>query len=252
MFLHLGFGGYRAVALQDLQNARTLSRALENSGYYDVLSEIHRTVSSSVVESVKLKIDQGDIEVCITLQETIVYADRSKNYQPGLPVVAFRFSEAFRTKYPDVNQKWIQTLLRSKGWIVPNYELAPDLSDVEILRVVVRETVSEVLIERLIADIVGPLGAAPSSVIQLPVCRSISPSLLPRLTRRLTLSTSFQTPKDMGSVMRFTTERLTRILHTRVLARMPSSVEGDITKGQKIERGGSSSAHVLLLLLCTI
>jgi len=73
---------------------------------------------------------------------------------PGLPVVSFRFSDAFRTRYPDILQKWIQTLLRSKGWIVPNYELAPDLSDVEILRVVIRETVSETLIERLVADII--------------------------------------------------------------------------------------------------
>ena len=79
----------------------------------------------------------------------------SKHYEPGLPVVAFRFSEAYRTKYPDIKQKWIQTLLRSKGWIVPNYELAPDLSEIEILRVVVRETVSEVLIERLIGDLVS-------------------------------------------------------------------------------------------------
>jgi len=82
--------------------------------------------------------DQGDVE----------------SYVPGLPVVAFRFSEDFRKKYPDVDQKWIQTLLRAKGWIVPNYELAPDLSNVEILRVVVRETVSQVLIERLVADII--------------------------------------------------------------------------------------------------
>lgn len=81
---------------------------------------------------------------------------------PGLPVVSFRFSEAFRTRCPDVQQKWIQTLLRSKGWIVPNYELAPDLSEIEILRVVIRETVSETLIERLVTDIVSLLGGTPT------------------------------------------------------------------------------------------
>lgn len=87
----------------------------------------------------------------------------SKSYVPGLPVVAFRFSETFRTKHPEVKQKWIQTLLRSKGWIVPNYELAPDLSEIEILRVVIRETVSEVLIERLVGDLVSlpPAASAP-------------------------------------------------------------------------------------------
>lgn len=88
-----------------------------------------------------------------------------KNYMPGLPVVSFRFSEDFRTKYPDVNQKWIQTLLRSKGWIVPNYELAPDLSDIDILRVVVRETVSEVLIERLVTDLVSPPATATTPLL---------------------------------------------------------------------------------------
>ena len=44
-FLHLGFRGYRDVALKDLQNARTLSRALEKTGFYTVLSDIHRPVS---------------------------------------------------------------------------------------------------------------------------------------------------------------------------------------------------------------
>lgn len=65
MFLHLGFAGYRAVVLQDLKNARTLSRALENSKYYEVLSDIHRP-ASSIVEDVKsaLKMDQEDVEVC--------------------------------------------------------------------------------------------------------------------------------------------------------------------------------------------
>jgi len=85
-----------------------------------------------------------------------------KSYVPGLPVVSFRFSEAYRTKYPDVQQKWIQTLLRSKGWIVPNYELAPDLSEVEILRVVVRETVTQVLVESLVGDIVSSPVTAPA------------------------------------------------------------------------------------------
>jgi len=58
-------------------------------------------------------------------------------------VVAFRFSDAFQKKYPEIEQKWIQTLLRVKGWIVPNYELPPTLANVQILRVVVKEHVLE-------------------------------------------------------------------------------------------------------------
>lgn len=141
MLIHLGFEGYRSVGLQDLKNARTLSRALERSGYYQVLSDIHRyDTSNSVVEGVKQKVGVNEEDI--------------ETYVPGLPVVAFRFSDSFRERYPDIQQKWIQTLLRSKGWIVPNYELAPDLSQVEILRVVVRENTSETLIERLVNDIV--------------------------------------------------------------------------------------------------
>ncbi|KAJ7632389.1 glutamate decarboxylase [Roridomyces roridus] len=127
--LHLGFEGYRSVALNDLKNARLLSRALENSKYYTVLSDIHR-LDPAVV-------DESDIE----------------SYVPGLPVIAFRFSDDFQAQYPEIQQKWIQTLLRARGWIVPNYELAPALEKVEILRVVVRENMSEVLIERLVNDL---------------------------------------------------------------------------------------------------
>lgn len=140
-FLHLGFEGYRSVACDDLKNARLLSRALEKSGYFAVLSDVHRLVEGSggVVQNAKqaVGIDEEDVE----------------NYIPTLPVVAFRFSDAFQAQYPEIQQKWIQTLLRAKGWIVPNYELAPDLEKVEILRVVVRENMSESLIDRLIGDL---------------------------------------------------------------------------------------------------
>ncbi|KZP04962.1 glutamate decarboxylase [Athelia psychrophila] len=142
-FVHLGFEGFRAVALDDLKNARLLSRALEHSGWYHVLSDIHRPAKASAGLLAGAKSaaggapDEEDVE----------------SYEPGLPVVAFRFSDAFQAAHPDVQQKWIQTLLRAKGWIVPNYELAPDLETVEILRVVVRENMSESLVDRLISDL---------------------------------------------------------------------------------------------------
>ena len=43
--------------------------------------------------------------------------------------------------------------------IVPNYDLAPDLSQVDILRVVVKENFTEALLDRLVADIVS-IGAS--------------------------------------------------------------------------------------------
>ncbi|KAG5219960.1 glutamate decarboxylase [Salix suchowensis] len=57
--------------------------------------------------------------------------DNPELYQRGLPVVSFR----------------------SKGWIVPNYNGPKGADDVEILRIVVRETLSEDLVERLVVDI---------------------------------------------------------------------------------------------------
>lgn len=137
-FVHLGYEGYKNVALSDLKNARLLSRALEKSGYFEVLSDIHRPpANGGLLATAKKIIDEED--PC--------------SYVYGLPLVAFRFSKQFREEHPNVKQKWVQTLLRSKGWIIPNYELAPNCQDVQILRVVVKENLTAVLIDRLVADI---------------------------------------------------------------------------------------------------
>ena len=57
--LHLGFEGYRAIGLDDMKNARMLSRALGKSGYYTVLSDIHRTANSPEL----VEIADADVEV---------------------------------------------------------------------------------------------------------------------------------------------------------------------------------------------
>lgn len=58
--LHLGFEGYRAVALSDLKNARILSRALEGTGYYKVLSDIHRKLGGGDND---IRSSEEDVEV---------------------------------------------------------------------------------------------------------------------------------------------------------------------------------------------
>lgn len=131
-----GFQGYRDVMEQDLKNARLLSRALEMSGYYEVLSEIHRPIGGALKEGVE------------------EYS--AEDFEPGLPVVAFRWTDELKEKNPHLEQKWMQTLLRVKGWIVPNYELAPDCQGTEILRVVVREQASEDFIDQLVHDVSRP------------------------------------------------------------------------------------------------
>lgn len=136
--IHLGFEGYREIALADLKNARLLSRALEKTGLYTVLSDIHRRKSEGLLAKAVASIDE----------------ENSEGYEEGLPVVSFRFSDDFQQKYPEIEQRWIQVLLRARGWIVPNYELPPELDNIQILRVVVREHVAETLIDRLFTDIV--------------------------------------------------------------------------------------------------
>jgi len=131
-FLNLGFEGYKKIATKDLRNARLLSRALEKT-YFTVLSDVHRPIAANSDHP-------NDI-------------DNPEHYEAGLPVVAFRLSDQYVKENPQVKQAWIQTMLKTKGWIVPNYNAPIGAEEVEILRVVVRETLSEDLIERFIIDI---------------------------------------------------------------------------------------------------
>ena len=67
-FLHLGYEGYKAVAISDLKNSRVLSRALESSGFYTVLSDIHRPLGSNtgnIINSAKaiVGMDEENVEV---------------------------------------------------------------------------------------------------------------------------------------------------------------------------------------------
>ncbi|EKM82990.1 hypothetical protein AGABI1DRAFT_118390 [Agaricus bisporus var. burnettii JB137-S8] len=131
--LHLGFQGYRKVALDNFKNARSLSRALEKSGYFVVLSDVHRAKGTRNGHG----IDSPNFE----------------DYEAGLPVVAFKFSDEFKKCFPHLQQKWIQTLLRTRGWLIPNYNLCPDCQDIEILRVVVKENMTEMLVQRFIDNL---------------------------------------------------------------------------------------------------
>ncbi|KIL60323.1 hypothetical protein M378DRAFT_168204 [Amanita muscaria Koide BX008] len=130
-FLNLGFDGYRRIAVKDLRNTRLLSRALEASSYFSVFSEVHIPISHAV-----------DTD-----------SDDPEGYRRGLPVVSFRLSDEYKQENPQVQQSWVQTMLRTKGWIVPNYNAPKNEENTEILRVVVRESLSEDLIERLVTDL---------------------------------------------------------------------------------------------------
>ena len=68
--------------------------------------------------------------------------DDPERYIAGLPVVSFHFTEDFHKQFPHVKQAAVSTLLRVKGWILPNYPLPPNEEKQEILRAVIRESFS--------------------------------------------------------------------------------------------------------------
>ena len=76
--------------------------------------------------------------------------ETSADFVAGLPVVAFHLSDAFRKDCSHVKQESISTLLRAKQYIIPNYPLPPKEERTEILRVVVRESMSHHLDYRAI------------------------------------------------------------------------------------------------------
>lgn len=154
--IHLGFTGYRTIMENALSNARLLSRALEATGWYECVSDIHRKKGDHKYEEGKKPYDEGE---------------NSAAYNAGLPVVAFTLSKKFKEQFPHVKQVSISNLLRSKQYIIPSrlslficifaqltkmfpdYPLPPNEEKTEILRVVVRESMSLDLLDRLITDI---------------------------------------------------------------------------------------------------
>jgi glutamate decarboxylase len=60
-FVNLGHEGYREIGLAGMKNARVFSRALEKTGYYTVLSDIHRAVGAHD----PFGIDSDDLEVSV-------------------------------------------------------------------------------------------------------------------------------------------------------------------------------------------
>ncbi|KAF2737594.1 glutamate decarboxylase [Polyplosphaeria fusca] len=136
--IHLGFTGYRDIMENMLANARLLSRALEATGWYRCISDIHRK--------------KGDHQY-VKGQQAYEEGETSADYNAGLPVVAFALTDDFKKDHPHVKQEAVSNLLRAKQYIIPNYPLPPNEEKTEILRVVVRETLSLDMIDRLITDI---------------------------------------------------------------------------------------------------
>lgn len=122
-----------------LSNARLLSKSLESTGWYRCVSNIHRPVGQH---------DYQKGEIAPTKE-----GETSADYNAGLSVFAFCLTDEFKQKYPHVKQESVSKLLRAKQYIIPNYPLPSNENTIEILRVVVRESMSLDLLDRLITDI---------------------------------------------------------------------------------------------------
>ncbi|KAL0089186.1 glutamate decarboxylase [Phycomyces blakesleeanus] len=143
-FLRLGVEGFTNVANNDLINAREFAKGLEDSGYFDVVSDLHRPKG---VFGWKEKSGISKAKEVVSKAGVI-------DYNPHLPVVSFKLTDEYKKNCPHVKQGAISTLIRTKGWIVPNYPLPPDADSIEILRVVVRESLSKDMLTLLLEDIV--------------------------------------------------------------------------------------------------
>lgn len=146
-FLTFGREGYTKKSVSCLANARLLSTFLEDTGYFEVLSVIHRPVTNE--QKQKIYTRPHDPKVHHEKKNL-----DNEDYLPGLPVVAFRFSDKFRADYPDIPQAMVSLLLRNRQFIVPNYHLTPAEQDKEILRVVVKDNLPLNLLETLMTAIV--------------------------------------------------------------------------------------------------
>jgi glutamate decarboxylase len=67
---------------------------------------------------------------------------------PGLPVVAFRVDSDCPFSVYDVSEA-----LRARGWLVPAYPMPPNMQDMSVLRIVVRNGLSRDMARLLLNDI---------------------------------------------------------------------------------------------------
>ena len=87
--------------------------------------------------------------------ETLGFVIMSQRSGRGLPLVAFRLRgpEEGGSKDRHFDEFALAHHLRSRGWVVPAYTMAPNTNKLKMLRVVVREDFSRSRCDLLIDDI---------------------------------------------------------------------------------------------------
>ncbi|KAJ2783718.1 glutamate decarboxylase gad1 [Coemansia javaensis] len=153
-FIRFGREGYTRIMNGCLNNARLMSVALEATGVYECISDIHRPrgmfgfseESRQAASKLVLKVMAED--------KPGSDPEPNSHFNYGLPEVAFRFADWFIAAHPEADQDVITTLMRVRGWIIPNYPLPPDVGNIRIMRVVVKEASTEDFVDRMVRDIV--------------------------------------------------------------------------------------------------
>ncbi|KAL7815728.1 glutamate decarboxylase [Trichoderma gracile] len=88
------------------------------------------------------------------LEKSLGFVIMSERQGQGLPLVAFRFKTAQEGgKQRHYDEFALAHHLRSRGWVVPAYTMAPHTNEMKMLRVVVREDFSKSRCDLLIHDI---------------------------------------------------------------------------------------------------
>jgi glutamate decarboxylase len=171
--IHLGFTGYREIMENCLHNARLLSKSLEATSWFTVLSDIHRRApeapsvkrsandpetnagmsASTLAGSVKSTASEIAGKVGGNVAASMVGEETSAHYVPGLPIVAFRLCDEFKAQFPHIQQSTVSFMMRAKHWIIPNYKLPPNEEETEIMRIVVRENMTYDIMDRLLSDL---------------------------------------------------------------------------------------------------
>ncbi|KAJ2083833.1 glutamate decarboxylase gad1 [Coemansia sp. RSA 988] len=152
-FIRFGREGYASIMNDCLYHARLFSIALEATGVYQCISDIHRPRGTyGFSEENRLAASQLFFK---TINEPVSGADPSPNlnFNYGLPEVAFRFTDWFIETHPTADQDAIAKLMRVCGWTLPNYSLPPNMSKYKIMRVVIKEAHSDDFVNRLMRDL---------------------------------------------------------------------------------------------------
>ncbi|KAF7732042.1 hypothetical protein EC973_007147 [Apophysomyces ossiformis] len=173
-FLRLGKRGYKQIIENSLTNARHLATELGNidvKSVYELYSRLEKGPAPSGNRPVLNPLPVGDPGVnykALEIVSAVNQKDNAQKYIPCLSVVSFKFSETFKSKNPKVNQADLSTLLRVRGWVIPNYPLPKNVQDTSVLRVVVRESFTRDLVRNLVEDtklVIGQLLQARDGIL---------------------------------------------------------------------------------------